>query len=365
MSDNIKTAINQFLPEWSIDHIDTVKNGNINDTYTLYASCDNMTKPFTLQRINGYVFKSPEQIMSNISRVTQHLKRKIEETGRDSDNHVICPLTALSGKPFFSDGSGSFWRMYPYITHSVCYNEVRDADVMTMIGRAFGEFQMHLSDFPAETLNITIPDFHNTKKRYNQLYTAAEADVCGRADEVRNELDYLGSIERVSTRIDDLVEGGLMKLRVTHNDTKANNVLLDADTNEPLTVIDLDTVMPGLAVHDFGDAVRYGANKVAEDEADLRSVGVDLNIYEAFAKGFIPPIRDALTKLEIENMALGAVTMASELATRFLADYLSGDKYFKIGYDKHNLVRARCQIALANDMLVKYDKMCAVVEKYA
>ena len=361
MKYDIESVFTVFVPDGKISGITVVKSGNINDTYVITAEDGEM---YTLQRINSYVFKDPAAIMSNISRVTDHIVRKLEERGEPVKNRVLLPLRTSDGKTFIRIG-GSFWRMYPYICHSVCYNEVSDLRVMTMVGKAFGEFQMLLADFPAETLNETIPDFHNTQKRFAQLYATADEDPCGRAASVKNELEFLRSMEHVATRIGTLVYSGDMMLRVTHNDTKSNNVLLDEKTGEPLAVIDLDTVMQGLAVHDFGDAVRFAANTASEDEADLLCVGLDIAKYEAFVRGFIPPIRSSLSSVEIKNMALGAVTMAAELAARFLQDYIAGDLYFKTVYEKQNYIRARCQMALANDMLLKYDKMCEIVERYA
>ena len=365
MLKNARSIFEMFNVDGQIKRIDRMRSGIINDTFHVMVICDGKIKEYTLQRINGNVFKHPDQIIDNIERITLHLKKKLEECGRETENNLLIPIHLKTGENFYRDEVGSFWRLYPYIDHSICYNCVETPDIMKMIGKAFGEFQFMLADFPASTLFTTIPDFHNTKKRFFALYDAWRENSAGRANaETGALLGALKEKEKIAFKLQDMLEKGEMPLRVTHNDTKANNVLLDEITNEPVSVIDLDTVMPGLCVHDFGDAVRYGANTAAEDEVNLSKVSLNLEMYDAFAAGFIPELADGLTDVELENMSLGAVTMTLELAARFLTDYLNGDIYFKTRYPDHNLVRAKSQLTLANDMLEKYEQMQEIIKKY-
>lgn len=253
-----------------------------------------------------------------------------------------------------------FWRLSNYVP-SVTFNNCSDLAVVHNAGQAFGNFQMMLSDFDAGSLFYTIPDFHNTRKRYDKLKADAAADSCGRVAEVREELDWLLSVEDEACELTSLYEAGQIPLRVTHNDTKINNVLFDRESLQPLVVIDLDTVMPGLVGHDFGDAIRFAANYVEEDSPEADKAGLDLNIYWAFAEGFLKETAPAMTETEAETLGISCFALACELATRFLDDYIVGDKYFKIKEPKHNLIRTRCQIALAKDMRKKMDAMNAIV----
>lgn len=365
MLKSAKNVFEMFDVSGNIKRIDRMKSGIINDTFHVMVENCGKLKEYTLQRINGNVFKHPDQIIDNIERITLHLKKKLEARGEDTENRLLIPIHLKTGANFYRDEIGSFWRLYPYIDRSVCYNCVESPEIMKMIGKAFGEFQKDLADFPAETLYTTIPDFHNTKKRFYALYDAWRENSAGRANAETGAL--LGSLmekEQIAFEIQKLVEKGKIPLRVTHNDTKSNNVLLHEDTNEPVSVIDLDTVMPGLSVYDFGDAVRYGANTGAEDEINLSKVSLDLEMYDAFAAGFIPEISEGLTDIELEYMSLGAITMTLELAARFLTDYLNGDIYFKTKYPDHNLVRTKSQLTLAEDMLEKYEEMKKIINKY-
>lgn len=330
--------------------------GNVNSTYKMdYLQADGTEKSYVAQRINPYVFHYPVEVMKNIDLVTTHIRKKNPHGNTLHFHHTA------SGENYFRDKEDdALWRLYTYIP-AVSFNNDSDLTVLRNAGAAFGEFQMQLSDFDASLLFETIPNFHNTRIRLASLFTDAKADPYGRAGGIRAELAYIASVQPLAVRLTEAVEAGKIPLRVTHNDTKINNVLFHPKTKQPLAVIDLDTVMPGLVMHDFGDAVRFGASTAAEDEEDLSLVGLDLRRYRAFAEGFIGKTREALTPCEIESMALGAVTITIELAARFLDDYLLGDKYFKVSYEGHNRVRAACQIRLARDMLKKYDTMCKII----
>lgn len=339
-----------------------IKMGNVNQTYKVSYIRDDgsgmaQIKSYLLQRINTYAFQYPVELMQNIDRVTEYIRQKYPDVTGLHFHHT------KDGKNYLEDREG-FWRMSNYVP-SVTFDTCDDLNVIRSAGKAFGDFQMMLSDFDPAELHYTIPDFHNTRKRYEQLRAAIAADPCGRVSEVSEEIRWLLSMEDEACRLTDMEELGELPLRVTHNDTKINNVLFDRVTHKPLVVIDLDTVMPGLVAHDFGDAIRFAANFVAEDCPEYSKAGVDLNVFWAFTEGFLKKTASTLTKSEVDTLTLGCFALACELATRFLKDYIMGDKYFKIKHAKHNLERTRCQIALAKDMMKKMNAMNAIVQECA
>ena len=348
----------KFRLNGSLYSITVLTDGNINKTYRMdYRLPDGTVKSYITQQINPYVFRYPAEIMRNIDLVTTHIRNKTGNSGASLHFHHTA-----EGKNYYVDEEdGSFWRLYTFIP-AFSFKVSPSLDMMKNAGEAFGEFQMQLADFDAALLFETIPDFHNTKKRLDTFFAHVQEDPLGRAASVRDEITYLRETYPTACLLTECLERGEIPLRVTHNDTKINNVLFDPVTHRALTVIDLDTVMPGLAMHDFGDAVRFGASTAAEDEPDLSLVSLDLEKYRAFAEGFIGRTRTALTKKELDTMALGALTITLELASRFLDDYLLGDKYFSVNYEGHNLVRARCQLALARDMQAKYKEMCEIID---
>ncbi len=335
-----------------------IKMGNVNHTYKVNYIRDDGSgmakiKSYLVQRVNTYAFQKPLELMANIDKVTEYIHAKYP--------HVKClhfHHTAERNN-YLMDEDG-FWRLSNYVP-SVTFNSCEDLEIVRSAGQAFGDFQMMLSEFDASSLYYTIPDFHNTRKRYEKLKADMAEDPCGRVAEVREELDWLLSVEDEACKLTDLYEAGEMPLRVTHNDTKINNVLFDEESLKPLVVIDLDTVMPGLVGHDFGDAIRFAANFVEEDSPEAEKAGLNLNIYWAFAEGFLKETAPTLTEAEAETLGNSCFTLACELSTRFLDDYITGDKYFKIKDPKHNLTRTRCQIALAKDMRRKMDAMNAIV----
>ncbi len=340
-----------------------VSQGNVNRTYKLNYIRDDGTgmaqiKPYLMQRVNTYAFKNPIQLMENIDKVTEYIRKKQPDKVGLHYHH-----TEADGerKTYLLDNDNGFWRVCNYVP-SVTFDTCDDIRVVRNAGEAFGDFQMQLSDFDASQLYYTIPDFHNTRKRYETLIQDMRLDPCGRVAEVKEELDWLLSVQDQACRLTDLYNEGRMPLRVTHNDTKINNVLFDEQTHDALVVIDLDTVMPGLVGHDFGDAIRFAANFVEEDSEEYEKAGINLNIYWAFAEGFLSKTARTLTSLEVETLGLSCFVLACELATRFLDDYINGDKYFNVKKEKHNLIRTRCQIALAKDMLEKMDAMNAIVQ---
>ena len=329
---------------------ETIQMGNVNRTYKVnFLLEDGRPKSFLVQNVNTYAFRHPVELMDNIDRVTEHIRRKRPGQVALHFHHTE------DRKTYVIDGD-NFWRMTNYVP-SVTYNTVQDPKILRNAGKAFGEFQTDLADFEIQQLFETIPNFHNTRKRYETLIKAVQENKAGRAEEVREDIEFLLSVQDMACRLTDMQSAGELPLRVTHNDTKINNVLFHPETNDAMVVIDLDTVMPGLVGHDFGDAIRFAANVVEEDCPDYEKAAVDLEVFRAFAEGFLSRTAKTLTENEINTLALSCFVLTAELATRFLADYLDGDLYFNIKYPGHNLVRARCQIALAKDMLTKMPLM--------
>lgn len=335
---------------------ETIQVGNVNKTYEVkFRLPDGKRKSFLIQNVNTYAFRRPVELMGNIDKVTEHIRAKKPGQVALHFHHTA------DRKTYVIDGD-NFWRMTNYIP-SVTHSEVHDPRIIRNAGKAFGEFQMQLADFDIDQLVETIPGFHNTRMRYEKLIASMQEDPVHRVAEVKEELDYLLAVQDLACKLTDMMNAGELPLRVTHNDTKINNVLFDVDGYNPLVVIDLDTVMPGLVGHDFGDAIRFAANFVAEDCKDYDKAGVDLDVFRCFAEGFLQMTAKTLTDAEIDTLALSCFALTAELGTRFLADYLDGDRYFNIRYPDHNLVRARCQIALAKDMQRKLPQMEQIVRE--
>ena len=341
-----------------------INTGHINSTYLVSCKDGDETTLYTLQKINKYVFKQPELVMENICAVTAFLKAKVAAEGGNVEREVLSVVAATDGKSFFIDEENEYWRLYFYIDRASTYNTVENPAHLKNAGYAFGRFQTQLADFPIEKLHDTIPNFHNTRKRFDDFFAGVEADVCGRVKNALPEIEILKKFRHLSSFLLDKQEAGILPTRVTHNDTKYNNILIDDATNEGLCVIDLDTVMPGLAAYDFGDAIRFAANTAAEDETDLSKVSLDLNLYELFTAGFVSACAGFLDDEEIKLLPYGALLMTLEVGSRFLLDYLDGDKYFRIHRPEHNLERARTQLALALDMERHFDEMNEIVRKY-
>ncbi len=344
----------QFDISGAVCSIEPLTSGHINSTYCVKT--DDAAQ-YTLQRINQYVFHDPAAVMENILHVTAHIKKSLAAEGADVARESLTVILTRDGLPYYLDEDGEYWRLYRYIGNAHTLNFVQDPKQLYDAGFGFGRFQCMLSDFPIDTLHETIPDFHNTRLRYAQLMEAYERDVCGRAKDVAPDVEFFRARAEELSLLVAMTERGELPLRVTHNDTKFNNILLDDETGAALSVIDLDTVMPGLLVNDFGDAIRYAANTAEEDETDLARVGLDLAAYQHFADGFLTALRGRITPKEFEMLPWGAKIITMELAMRFLADHLNGDRYFKIQHENHNLERARCQIRLAQSMEEQFDEM--------
>lgn len=354
LNDKLLEVSRLFRIEYEYLGYETIQMGNVNRTYKVnFMLPEGKPKSFLVQNVNTYAFRNPVGLMDNIDKVTEFIRAKKPGQLALHFHHTA------DRKTYVVDGK-NFWRMTNYVP-SVTYNTVSDLNIIRDAGKAFGEFQMDLADFDISQLIETIPGFHNTRSRYEALKKAIAENKAGRAEEVREEIAYLLSVEDQACKLTDLYQAGKLPLRVTHNDTKINNVLFDPSTSNAMIVIDLDTVMPGLMGHDFGDAIRFAANYAEEDCRDLSKVGVDMNVFRAFAEGFLSMTAKTMTREEVDTLALSCFVLTVELATRFLADYLDGDLYFKVLSPDHNLVRTRCQIALAKDMEKRMDEMETVV----
>ena len=335
---------------------EAIQVGIVNRTYrVIFLLEDGREKSFLVQNVNTYAFRNPIGLMNNIDLVTEHIRAKCPGKLSLHFHHT------QDRKTYWLDGD-NFWRVMNYVP-SVTYSATKDPLILRNAGRAFGEFQTLLTDFDIHLLVETIPGFHNTRGRYKSLDEAIAQDAVGRVSGAREEIEYIQSIRDLACTLTDLGQEGKLPLRVTHNDTKINNVLYDQKTNEPLVVIDLDTVMPGLMGHDFGDAIRFAANFVAEDSMEYHRVGIDLEVFQAFAQGFLEQTKTTMTPTELDTLAVSCVCLTAELVVRFLDDYLRGDLYFSTAYPEHNLVRTRNQIALCRDMISHLDEMDAIIRR--
>lgn len=356
MEFSLKDVCAQFNVETTIEGYG---NGHINDTYLCEAA-----PRVILQRINIKVFKNPDEVMENIYNVTEHLKKKIEKAGGNPDRETLNVIRTKYGKNYYKLDDENYFRMYKFVEDSVSFDVVENPVQLYHAGTAFGKFQNMLDDYPADKLYETIVDFHNTPERVKQLEAAISKNAAGRLVAVKDEVNFAIEYAKYASKITDEMAKGTVPLRVTHNDTKLNNVLFDKHTLEGVCVIDLDTVMPGSVLYDFGDALRFGAASGAEDETDLSKIRFDLEKFEEFSKGFLGETAKCLTEKEIELLPMSALLMTYECGIRFLADYLNGDTYFKVHREHHNLDRARTQFKLVKDIESKFDDMKKIVEKY-
>jgi hypothetical protein len=340
--------------------------GHINDTFAAsFELEDNSVKRYILQRINTNVFKKPVELMENIANVTAHIRKAVIQRGGDPQRETLNIIPTVDGGNLYRDSEGGYWRAYLFVEDTVTYDKVENEKDLYNSARAFGKFQQLLADFPAESLFETIPKFHDTVDRMAKFRDALKKDICGRAKDVQEEIAFVLNHEEDTHKLIDLQKAGKLPLRVTHNDTKLNNVLIDKDSGEGICVIDLDTVMPGLSLYDYGDSIRFGATYAAEDEQDLSKVNFDLGLFEAYTKGYLEVAGEVLTPCEIENLPMGAKLMTLECGIRFLTDYLSGDTYFKIHREGHNVDRCRTQFKLVSDMENCWEEMHKVVRKYS
>lgn len=338
--------------------------GHINSTYFVDCTSEQGLSRYVMQIVNTSIFKKPDEVMQNILHVTKHLENKLIATGGDSKRGTLHVIYTKDNHYAYVDQEGCYWRAYEFVENATCYQAVESEEMFTKVGKAFGNFQRQLADFDASLLCESIPNFHNTEDRLQQLVTAIENNAAQRRDLVRDEIMFVLQRKDACSYINQRIADGRIPLRVTHNDTKLNNIMLDNETGEGICVIDLDTVMPGSVLADFGDSIRFGASSAAEDETDLDKVYVRLEMFDAFAKGFIQGLDHSLTEQEILSLPMGAYILTLETGIRFLTDYLNGDTYFRTSYEQHNLDRARNQFKLVADMEEKMDQMNLIIQKY-
>ncbi len=324
---HVRTVCQAFALEGEVQSVKANGNGHINSTFIVSTD----VRRYILQVLNTAIFKHPEEVMENIVRVTEHIRAGLTASGGDAERGTMRVVPAKeAGKCWFVDDEGRFWRAYGFVEHTVCRLTVDSPETFALVGQAFGNFQRQLSDFDASLLHDAIPNFHNTKKRYADFLAAVRADKAGRAASVRGEIDFILARADRTSLIVDALEDGSLPLRVTHNDTKLSNILMDDATGQPVCIIDLDTVMPGSALYDFGDSIRTGACTGAEDEPDLSKVDVSTAFFTAYAEGFVKGTGGALTQKEKEMLPDGAYVITLEQAIRFLADHLDGDAYYPV-----------------------------------
>ncbi len=355
---DIKSIISEFRFEGDFKDVREFGSGHINSTYI----ADFGAKRYVIQKINTKVFKNPDALMENVFSVTRYLKNIIIENKGEPERETLKFIRTKSGKEYLKTADGECYRAYIFVENSVCYDAADSPEMFRKSGAAFGQFQKLLASFPADTLFETIPHFHDTPWRYyNEFEPAVLKNICSRAEGCGEEIHFVQEREKKLYRIADKLAAGEIPLRVTHNDTKLNNVLFDKTTGESLAVIDLDTVMPGSALYDFGDSIRFGASTAAEDERNLSRVEIKLEYFKAYAEGYLGEAGDSLTEEEKTLLPYAAWLMTLECGMRFLTDYLSGDVYFKTDYPEHNLVRAKNQFRLVSDIERKMEKMEAIV----
>lgn len=362
---NLEDAIYAFGFGPKCSYVKPFGAGHINETYAVYMPGEEGDElAYVLQRVNSNVFKDPAGVMENIFGVTEYLRGVIRTEGGDPDRETLSYIKTKDGCNYFEDAEGEPWRCYNFIADSMCYQLVEDPEQFYQSGSSFGHFLKQLGNYPASRLIETIPDFHNTVKRYHAFEVARKRDLKNRAAFCKEEIAFVQKREKDCAVLVRQQEDGTLPLRVTHNDTKLNNILFDSETKKGLCIIDLDTIMPGLAANDFGDSIRFGAATAEEDEKDLSKMHFDIGLYELFARGYLEETKDVLTEAEIQSLPWGARVITLECGIRFLTDYLQGDTYFKTDYPEHNLVRARTQFKLVEEMEQQFEKMQEIVIQY-
>ena len=365
MNPDFSEIASQFCFRGDLLTAEPLRSGHINDSYAVvFRAPGNEPHRYLLQRINHHVFPSPERLMQNIEGITEHIRNKVRAAGGDPDREALTLVRTVLGGVLHRTLGGEYWRAALFIEGAQTYESARSLDQVYSAAQAFGFFQRMVSDFPAEKLHETIPDFHHTPKRFKAFVEAVQRDAQNRAHAVQAEIQFVEQRAAETSVLIDSLEAGILPQRVTHNDTKFDNVMIDDETGQGICVIDLDTVMPGLSLYDFGDAVRSGANTAAEDERDISLVTVDLDIFEQLTAGYLDAAGEFLTAAEIETLAFSARLMTFECGMRFLTDHLDGDRYFRIHHPDHNLDRCRTQFKMVRDMEAKLGEMERIVERH-
>lgn len=363
MAYDFKKIISQFDLQGQLVSCERYGEGHINETYL--AVVDNAGKKvdYILQKINNKIFKDVDKLMNNIRLVTEFNRQRILAKGGNADRESLTIVYTKDGAPYYSCEDGYF-RVYKFITGAIAYQTIEKPEHFYQSAVAFGNFANLLAEFDASKLFEVIPDFHNTEKRFRDFSASLSADKFDRAKDVKKEIDFVLKRKDYCGKIVNLLKSGQMPTKVTHNDTKLNNVMLDEVTGKPVAVIDLDTIMPGSICYDFGDSIRFGCNPCSEDEKDLSKVVFNIGLFEEYAKGYLSAVGEGATQIEKDNLAFGAILMTYECGMRFLADYLDGDIYFHTKYAGQNLDRARTQFKLIEDMEACFDKMQEIIKKY-
>jgi thiamine kinase-like enzyme len=356
----LKEVYNQFESDGVFRRAYSTGSGHIHDTF-LVETEDKSTDDYILQRLNNHVFKNIPQVQENIERVTSHLRKKLlERPGSDIKRECLTLVPSIEGKTWIMDNQGFYWRMYIYIKDHRSYDTVDTPDKAKEGGKAIGRFQAMLADLGGEPLHETIPWFHDVEKRLGAFYKKMAEDRVDRVKDVVKEIDIVKTRAEKMQIILQLGKEGKIPLRITHNDTKFNNILFDKN-DKALCLIDLDTVMPGYVHYDFGDAMRTAANMAAEDEPDLSKIKMNINIFRAYADGYIAEVKDTLNDIEKEWLAFAPLLLTFIMGLRFLTDYIDGDNYYKIDHEHHNIQRARAQFRLLKSMEEQYHEMQRII----
>lgn len=364
MRHDLKSVVGKFDIRGDFLSAEPYGSGHINDTYAARYSQAGRTVRYIHQRINHSIFKDPESLMDNITRVTRHLRDKLIDAGApDITRRVLGLVPTIDGQSYHRDESGNYWRTYFFVENARTYDQIETAKQAYEAARAFGRFQRDLRDLPGERLAETITGFHNTRARFDALVAAAETDSLNRARNVREEIDFALRREAMADVLLELHRDGAIPEIITHSDTKLNNVMIDDATSEGICVIDLDTVMPGLSLYDFGDMVRTAACPAPEDECDLSKVEARMDMFKTITQGYLSSAGDMLTRAEIEHLPFSARLITFEIGIRFLTDYLKGDEYFKIHREGHNIDRCRVQFKMVQSMEVSERAMNRIVEE--
>lgn len=360
----MREATSHFAFEGRLIHAEPYGCGHINDTHCLWFDRGSFSPVrYILQKINTGIFRDVDGLMNNITLVTDHIRKKLAAEGGDYGRGTLTVIPTTDGEPYYRAPDGGCFRAYKFVENTVSLQSAENPAQFGSLAAAFGKFQNQLADFDASLLAETIPDFHNTVKRFENFASSVKADRAHRRTAAEKEIEFAMSREADAGVLVGMLAKGELPLRVTHNDTKLNNVLFDAVTGEAVCVIDLDTVMPGLVHYDFGDSIRFGASTAAEDEKDLDRVSMSLELFEAYTRGFIASCVGKLTEAETEYLPFSAKLLTYECGIRFLSDYLDGDTYFRIHYPEQNLDRCRTQLKLVADMEKKMPEMKSITEK--
>ena len=365
MAYDFKSILSNFQVEGTLVSCERYGEGHINETYLAVMDVEGKSLNYIVQKINSNLFKEVDKLMNNIRLVTEFNRQKIIAKGGNPDRESLSIVYTNDGAPYYKcERCDGYFRVYKFITDAIAYQVVEKPEHFYQSAVAFGNFANLLAEFDATQLYEVLPRFHDTEKRFNDFMNSLNADKMGRAKDIQKEIDFVLSRKDYCGKIVNLLKSGEMPTKVTHNDTKLNNVMLDAVTGKPVAVIDLDTIMPGSICYDFGDSIRFGCNPCAEDEKDLSKVNFQINLFEEYAKGYLSAVGEGATQIERDNLAFGAILMTYECGMRFLADYLDGDVYFHTKREGQNLDRARTQFKLIEDMEKCFDQMQAIVKKY-